>query len=106
LRHISILFWDNPKAGLALVAQHIQSFVQQPVKKTIHSKESAKLSAALRAAREAAGMTQQQVAKELDKPQSFVAKYELGERRLDVIEFLKITRLLNANPTKILKSLL
>ena len=76
------------------------------MKKTIHSKESAKLSAALRAAREAAGMTQQQLAEELDKPQSFVAKYELGERRLDVIEFLKITRLLKANPAKILKSLL
>ncbi len=76
------------------------------VKKTIHSKEAAKLSAALRAAREAAGLTQQQLAKELDKPQSFVAKYELGERRLDVIEFLKITHLLKANPTKILKSLL
>lgn len=76
------------------------------MKKTIHSKEAVKLSAALRASREAAGLTQQQVAEALEKPQSFVAKYELGERRLDVIEFLKITRLLKANPTKILKSLL
>lgn len=76
------------------------------MKKTIHSKESAKLSATLRARREAAGLTQQQLAKELDKPQSFVAKYELGERRLDVIEFLKITRLLKVSPITILKSLM
>ena len=76
------------------------------MKKTIHSKESAKLSAALREAREKAGMTQQQLADALEKPQSFIAKYELGERRLDVIEFLKITRLVKANPIKIIQSLL
>ena len=29
--------------------------------------------------------------------QSFVSKYELGERRLDVIEFLRISEILNAN---------
>ena len=76
------------------------------MKKTIHSKESAKLSAALREAREKAGMTQQQLADVLEKPQSFIAKYELGERRLDVIEFLKITRIVKANPIKIIQSLL
>jgi transcriptional regulator with XRE-family HTH domain len=76
------------------------------VKKTIHSNESAKLSAALREAREKASMTQQQLADVLEKPQSFIAKYELGERRLDVIEFLKITRIVKANPIKIIQSLL
>lgn len=34
-------------------------------------------------------MTQQQLADALGKPQSFVAKVEGYERRLDVIEFLK-----------------
>lgn len=76
------------------------------MKKTIHSKESAKLSVALREAREKAGMTQQQLAHALDKPQSFIAKYELGERRLDVIEFLKIAKIIKANPIKIIQSLL
>jgi transcriptional regulator with XRE-family HTH domain len=33
-----------------------------------------------------AGLTQVEVAKRLDVPQSFVSKYETGERRLDVIE--------------------
>ena len=40
----------------------------------------------LRDARLAAGMTQVQVAKALRRPQSFVTKCELGERRIDPIE--------------------
>ena len=57
-------------------------------------------------ARERAGLTQQQVAKRLQRPQSFVAKYEGGERRLDVLEFLTVTRALNADPIKILRALI
>ena len=41
-------------------------------------------------ARKAKGLTQTQVAKHLARPQSFVSKYEKGERRLDVIEFLEV----------------
>ena len=33
-----------------------------------------------------AGLTQVQVAERLEMPQSFVSKYESGERRLDVVE--------------------
>ena len=36
-------------------------------------------------------MTQAELAAALGKPQSFVAKYENGERRIDVIEFADIT---------------
>lgn len=41
-------------------------------------------------ARESAGMTQVQVAALLRKPQSFVSKYERGERRIDFTEFIEI----------------
>jgi len=42
------------------------------------------------AARERAGLTQTDVAARLGRPQSFVSKYESGERRLDLVEFIKI----------------
>ena len=43
-------------------------------------------------ARENAALSQAQLAELLGKPQSFVSKYERGERRIDVEEFLQITR--------------
>lgn len=50
------------------------------------------------AARKNKGLTQAQVAENLGRPQSFVAKYEGGERRLDVIEFLDVAEILNIDP--------
>ena len=44
------------------------------------------------------GITQTQMAERLDRPQSFVSKYETGERRLDLIEFLEITKALELDP--------
>jgi transcriptional regulator with XRE-family HTH domain len=45
-------------------------------------------------ARETCGKTQVEVAKLLRKPQSFVSKYERGERRLDFTEFIEIAQVL------------
>ncbi|MCP9232800.1 helix-turn-helix domain-containing protein [Mesorhizobium sp. LMG 17147] len=55
--------------------------------------------------RKAKGLTQEQVAEKLGRTQSFVAKYEGGERRLDVIEFLHVTAVFDADPCDILSSL-
>jgi len=52
-----------------------------------------------------AGITQQQLSEELDKPQSFVSKYENAERRLDLIETMEICSLLNADPHEIINLL-
>ncbi len=46
-------------------------------------------------ARKAAGLTQVEVAQRLDKPQSFVSKYEHGERRLDFTEFVELADILS-----------
>ncbi len=54
--------------------------------KTIFSKRHRELVARLRRVRQNAGFTQAQVAKRLKKPQSFVARLESGQRRIDVVE--------------------
>jgi transcriptional regulator with XRE-family HTH domain len=74
--------------------------------KTIHTPEQGALCALLVAAREKSGLTQAKLAKRLRRPQSFVAKYEIGERRLDVIEFVKIVRAMNSDPLRLLRALM
>lgn len=76
------------------------------MRKTVHTASYKALLNQLVAARNAADLTQQALAHRLKKPQSFIAKVERGERRIDVIEFLAITSALNANPIKILRSVL
>lgn len=58
---------------------------------------------ALRDARKAAGLTQQQLAAQLGRPQSFIAKVEGCERRLDVVEFLHLCRALGVAAEDILR---
>ncbi|MGE0294808.1 MAG: helix-turn-helix domain-containing protein [Hyphomonadaceae bacterium] len=53
------------------------------------------------AARKKAGVTQDELADRLGKPQPFVSKVERGVRRIDVIEFAAIARALDIEPTKL-----
>lgn len=55
-------------------------------------------------AREVAGLTQVQVAAGLGRPQSFVSKYERGDRRLDFTEFVEIANILGLDVTQFLAS--
>jgi transcriptional regulator with XRE-family HTH domain len=56
------------------------------MRKSVFTPEYGRLREELRASREAAGLTQRQLAKRLRFPHSWVAKVENGERRIDVIE--------------------
>ncbi len=56
----------------------------------------------LRAAREAAGLTQAEAAQALGRPQSFVSKCESGERRIDVVELLAFARLYEISVVQLL----
>jgi transcriptional regulator with XRE-family HTH domain len=49
------------------------------------------------AGRQAQGMTQFQLAERLGRPQSFVSKYERGERRLDFVEVFEIAEALRVD---------
>ena len=69
--------------------------------KPIHTAAQERFLALLKGARKTAGLTQAEVAGRLRKPQSFVAKYENGERRLDILEFVTVCRAIEANPVEI-----
>lgn len=60
----------------------------------------------LRTLREAAGMTQRDLAAKLDREHSFVWRMEKGERRLDVVEFHYVCQALGANASKLYSELL
>ena len=73
--------------------------------KSVHSGGQSAFCELMIKARKAAGLTQRELADRLHKPQSFVAKYEGGERRLDVVEFIAIARALGADPVKLMATL-
>lgn len=56
-------------------------------------------------ARTTADLKQADVAEMLGRPQSYVSKIERGERGVDVIEFIEITRAIGCDPIKLLKKL-
>jgi len=75
------------------------------IPKSVHSPEQTAFGELMVAARRNAGLTQHKLAKRLGKPQSFVAKYEGGERRLDVLEFIAVARAIGADPTRLMRTL-
>ena len=57
----------------------------------------------LKSARVAAGITQTDLAVRLAKPQSYVSKFERGERSIDLVEFLQIVRAIGSEPHRIIE---
>jgi transcriptional regulator with XRE-family HTH domain len=57
----------------------------------------------LRALRIEAGLTQSEVAELLDRPQSYVSKYESGDRRLDLIELREVSEALGTDLLALVK---
>jgi len=73
--------------------------------KTLGSKRHKALIDLLIAKREAAGMTQADLAARLGEYQSFVARLESGQRRVDVVEFLELAEALGFDPAKAISAL-
>jgi transcriptional regulator with XRE-family HTH domain len=57
------------------------------------------------ARRDAAGMTQSDLAARLGKSQSFVARLENGQRRITVVEFMTLAKILRFDPYKLISTL-
>jgi len=73
--------------------------------KTIYQEPYLRLVQALVQARKNAGLTQTQVAEKLSKPQSYIAKVEGADRKLDVMEFVELCEAIHQNPSELIKLL-
>jgi transcriptional regulator with XRE-family HTH domain len=73
--------------------------------KSVFTPTYARFRELLTEARENAGLTQTTLAERLKRPQSYVSKFERGERRLDVVEFLEVAQALRIDPFSVLRRL-
>ena len=73
--------------------------------KTLRSKRYKALIGLLVARRQAAAMTQSDLAVRLGKSQSFVARLESGQRRITVVEFMTLAKILRFDPYKVISTL-
>lgn len=75
------------------------------VKKSIYTAQHGVLITLLRDLRVEAGLTQIELAKRIGKDQTFVSKYESGERRLDILELREICQTLGIGLDKFVRKL-
>lgn len=60
----------------------------------------------LRHARVRAGLSQMELAARLSEPQSFVSRFERGERRLDVLEYIQVASAIGIDPATHLRKVM
>jgi DNA-binding transcriptional regulator YiaG len=89
--------------GFALSAS---SLTVEPETVWVQQREYEEVGAALANARQRAGLTQQQLARRLRKPQSFISNYERGQRRIDILELLRVVDALGGDPIGIFSEIL
>jgi transcriptional regulator with XRE-family HTH domain len=70
-----------------------------------HDPRYRRLISALAAARRRSGLTQVELADRLGKRQQYVSKFESYERRLDIVEFVDISRALELDLHALLKEI-
>lgn len=70
--------------------------------KTIFSDENLVVVEVVKAARLAAGLKQAELAERIAKDQSWVSLVEGSQRRLDVVEFIKLAQALGLHPSEMI----
>jgi transcriptional regulator with XRE-family HTH domain len=73
--------------------------------KSVNTSEYDRFRLALIRARKDARQTQAELARRLRLPQSYVSKYERGERRLDVVELLQVLGALGVDTGEFIRKL-
>lgn len=74
--------------------------------KSVHGKLSKAFCDRIRSLRVKAGMTQRDLAAALGREHGMVARIELGERRVDLVESYELFKALGADPAKEVASLM
>jgi len=74
--------------------------------KTIYTREYRILLRILRSKRQQKRISQEDLAKKLGVPQSFISKIESGERRIDVIDLFRYCEVLNIELVQFIKELI
>jgi transcriptional regulator with XRE-family HTH domain len=75
------------------------------VRKNIYTEQHKVLTTLLRDLRVEAGLTQIELATRVGRDQTFVSKYESGERRLDILELREICQALGISLEKFVRQL-
>ena len=73
--------------------------------KTLRSARHDALIALIVERRKRAGLTQSGVAKRLKQYQSYVARVESGQRRIDVVEFIDLAEAIGFDPADVIRRL-
>lgn len=73
--------------------------------RTIDSPRHKALVAFLKRKRGAASLSQHQVAKRLNRYQSFVATFEGGQKRIDAVELIEIAEAIGFDPKEAIKAM-
>ena len=81
-------------------ARHYSRFGSNPLRKSVHTGEYRALMRWLAQMRREQGLTMDAAGAKVQKPSSWVAKTEMGERRLDVVEYIRYCRALNVSPLR------
>lgn len=75
------------------------------MRKSRETEDHQRLSELLRRLRRQAGLTQRDLADRLGVRQEWVSRYEVGERRLDVIELAQVAQALGTTAVEIIERL-
>lgn len=76
------------------------------MEKAIYSKQGACLQEVLVELRKSAGLTQRQLAVKLKREHNMIGRLEVGERRLDLVEFYWFCKACEADPAKAAQQLM
>ena len=72
---------------------------------SLRTREYDVLRSLIREARESKGISQEELSRQMGRPITFVGKVEMGTRRLDLIELMEITKVLDVDVVRFVTDL-